>query len=55
MPTLSKSEIDRELAKLSEAQSEELDSVGREYFSLRSTGASWYQEAIRRGWLAGPA
>ncbi len=54
MPTLKLPELQRELSKLSDEQQEDLDYLP-EWFATRSTLAARYQEAIRRGWLLGPA
>lgn len=54
MPTLKLPEIERELDKLSEAQLDALDYLP-EWLAMRSSLAARYQEAIRRGWLLGPA
>lgn len=56
MPTLRYAEVSREMAKLSDDQRDALEAACPEpWFSTRSTLAMYYQEAIRRGWLLGPA
>jgi hypothetical protein len=55
-PTLKYEEIERELAKLTEDQRDAIEEACPEpWFATRSTAAMYYQEAIRRGWLVGPA
>lgn len=54
-PALNSAEIDRELEKLTDDQIDALWEVVPGYFSMRTQGAALYQEAIRRGWLLGPA
>jgi len=56
MPTLTLEAIRRELDKLTDEQMDDIQyDHPEQYFSSRSNAAMYYQDAIRRGWLLGPA
>jgi hypothetical protein len=56
MPNMSRAELAKILDTLTDDQRDEIEDCFPEpWFSSRSTMAEYYQEAIRRGWIMGPA